>query len=311
MRLTVHIGTTKTGSTSIQRFLDQNREQIRSQGILVPRSLGKAAHQSVAVSSLPFGKSPDLARKVSVSDLHSYNAFREATVANFHAEIADAPDCQEVVITSEHLHSRLTSTDHVKSFQTLFCKTFDEVRIVAYVRPQLDHAASLYSTMIRHGYAHPMRRFVKSRMHNPSALLYFDLHSLISRWTDIFGRQNIIVRPYKGCLQKGGILPDFCRLLDLDSNVGDWANEPRLNTSINMDGQELLLLINKFGALDHTQLRQVVRWVERNCSGRGAEPPLGLAQEFQALFAEGNTWVVNEFFPGHPEYLEPQLPDAE
>jgi len=55
MDLHLHIGTEKTGTTSIQEFLRINRANLNSAGIYVPCSLGPSNHQW-----LPFMFSQDL-----------------------------------------------------------------------------------------------------------------------------------------------------------------------------------------------------------------------------------------------------------
>ncbi|ABL73088.1 hypothetical protein Pden_5028 (plasmid) [Paracoccus denitrificans PD1222] len=310
MNLTVHIGTTKTGSSSIQKFLSNNRDILRDRGILVPSSLGRVIHLNAVLSALPFGKSPDLAQTIPLTDAEQHAAFRENTSAAFREEIAGAPGCQEVVITAEQLHSRLPLPDYIQTFRDLFCRDFSTIRIVIYVRPQLDQIISLYSTMLRGGYAHSLGDFIKSRM-QPIFRPYFDLRDVITRWADVFGRENVIVRPYKGVARDFGTLGDFCELLKLDLGEEGWQlDKQQVNASINVAGQELLLMLNKTGALDAVQRRKVAKWAEAHCTGRGAMPPLAQAQAFQSQFDEGNAWVTETFFPDHPEYLEPRWPEA-
>lgn len=323
MNLTVHIGTTKTGSSSIQRFLNLNRAALRRKGILIPSTLGNIVHFHSVLASLPFGKSPDLAR--SVPDLtnsfpfltkyvpligrRQHANFCRKTRAGFLEEVANAGECKEVVITAEHLHSRLRKRKHIKTFRNMFCRDFQNVRIVVYIRPQLDQAVSLYSTMLRGGYANSLDEFIESRK-LPSSRPYFDLRDVITRWTDVFGAENVIVRPFNGIDREFGVLSDFCDLLNIDPGKGGWRLDKQSNASINIAGQELLLMLNQTEALTALQRRKVVQWTEAHCTGRGAVPSLDLARSFQALFDDSNAWVIENFFPDHPEYLEPRWPKA-
>ncbi len=309
MNLTVHIGTTKTGSSSIQRFLHGNRRALRDKGILVPSGLGRVIHFHAVVAALPFGQSPDLAQVVKLADAQQHATFRETTRNSFLKEVAGARACHEAVITAEQLQSRLVLREHVQTFRSLFCNGFDKIRIIVYVRPQLDQLVSLYSTMLRGGYAHSLEDFVKARL-APNFRPYFDLCDVITRWSDVFGAENIIVRPYKGVTGELGTLSDFCNLLNIDPKADGMVIEPQANSSINVAGQELLLMLNQGKGMDPAQRRKVTKWAETHCAGQGTAPSLDLAREFQSAYDKSNGWVIRNFFPDHPEYLEPRWPKA-
>lgn len=305
MNLTVHIGTTKTGSTSIQAFMRANRAALAERGICYPASLGPQDHRGATVASLNANQSRDLMQHQHVDGEKELAAFRAKTRAAYLRELQSDP--REVVISSEHLQSRCILPENLAHFRELFCRDFDRIRIVVYIRPQLDQIVSLYSTLLRSGYAHPLNRFVKSRIRS-SFLPYFDLRALILRWSAEFGAENLIVRPYKAISGEMGTLGDFCALLDLDPASRQWRVAEKANTSINVAGQELLMMLNQTSALDDVQRRKVARWAETHCAGKGATPRPKLARAFQAQFDEGNAWVVENYFPDHPEYLEPRWP---
>lgn len=309
MNLTVHIGTTKTGTSSIQAFLHHNQQALRQDGILVPNGLGHLIHFHTAIAALPFGKSPDLAKLIPLGDVADHARFREETRNSFYEQLAAAPDCREVIITAEQLHSRLTLPEDVQSFRDLFCSGFDKVRIVVYIRPQLDQIISLYSTMLRGGYAHTLESFITARL-QPRFRPYFDLRDVITRWSDLFGTENVTVRPYKAISGQFGTLGDFCSLMDIDLAQDGWELHQPANGSINIAGQELLRMLNQSGALDAAKRRQIVKWAETHCAGHGALPTLQQARDFQSLFDESNAWVTQTFFPDHPDYLEPRWPEA-
>src|ERR1700690_4476721 len=48
----LHIGTEKTGTTSIQNFLSKNRPRLKKQGIIYPRSPGNQSQRDLTVYAL-------------------------------------------------------------------------------------------------------------------------------------------------------------------------------------------------------------------------------------------------------------------
>lgn len=311
MDLTVHIGTTKTGTSSIQRFLRDNIVELFERGIYVPGMLGNVIHYYAAIASMPYGMSPDLAKTVPIRDEVAHEQFVEETVGKFQEGVSRARDseCGTCIITSEQLQSRLTEVAFVERFAELFARDFEHVRIVVYVRPQLDQAVSLYSTVLRTGYAQSLTKFLDTRM-QPKFQPYFDLRDIIERWTSVFESDNVMVRPYKAKDGNSGVLGDFMSMFGVSPDEDGWARETRANSSINSAGQELLRLVNDSDQLTAASRRRIVGWAEEHCSGPGEVPPRSLAVKFQKQFDESNAWVTQMYFPGHAEYLEPSWPPA-
>lgn len=307
MNLTVHIGTTKTGSTSIQAFLRANRAAFAARGICIPASLGVQDHRAAAISALTFGQSRDLMKFQEIHNDAHLAAFREKTRTAFHRELRR--DVNEFVISSEHLQSRCTRLENIERFRDLFADGFERVQIVVYVRPQLDRLISLYSTTLRNGFSETMAEHVDRHM-TRAKFTYFDLQGIVTRWSTVFGAKSIEVRPYKALPPpgEGGAVADFCRLLGHRYDDPDFVRPLEANSSINDRGQELLRIVNGNGGIDQERRRQVITWIEANCSGKGVEPTLAQARAFQERFREGNAWMIENFFPDHPEYLEPRWP---
>lgn len=307
MQLTVHIGTTKTGTSSIQRYLHQNRTKLLEQGILVPRSLGSPVHTKAVVASLPHGKSPDLAKAIPIPSREALDQFRSNTQRAFRNELSEHPEVTNTIISAEFLHSRIVTPEDISRFHTLFCTGFDLVTIVVYIRPQLDHVISLYSTVLKvGGYRGTLERFITART-QPEQRAYFDLKAIVSSWVSEFGDDNVLVKPYKAIPRDVGVVQDFCRTVGIDIGAEGAITQGQQNRAISAEAQELLRVVNR-----HTQdaalRRKIAAWAEKRCVGPGEMPSLDMARKFQSLFTESNRWVISRYFPDHPEYLEPKWP---
>jgi len=245
--------------------------------------------------------------RLDIVDEETHKSFIGNTLKNFRRELMKRPN--EVVLTSEHFHSRCIAQENVNLFREKFAEGFNNVRVIVYVRPQLDQLVSLYSTTLRNGYSDSMSEHLERHMKS-IYFPYFDLRGLIERWGRVFGLDCIEVRPYKALPSKesGGVVADFCDLLNLKYDDPSFTSRSETNVSINAEGQDLLRILNEQDGIDRARRLKVISWLESHCSGKGATPELPCAKGFQSQFLDGNAWVAERFFPAHPEYLEPRWP---
>ena len=107
----VHIGTEKTGSSSIQAFMCLNREPLRQRGALYPQSLGPLNHRKL--------------RNYAASD-HTHlmgaevrehpggtEGFRADVARDFDLEIAGT-SCGSLIVSDEHFHSALATRQEIQ-----------------------------------------------------------------------------------------------------------------------------------------------------------------------------------------------------
>src|SRR5438105_4289615 len=113
MNLYLHIGAEKTGSTALQQFLSANRELLRVQGILYPRSPGEVQHDSITAACGDWNLTGPqrIVRKIETASKHE--EFRRTLKDRLTQEVQEA--ClPKVVISDELLSSRLTSCSAIE-----------------------------------------------------------------------------------------------------------------------------------------------------------------------------------------------------
>ena len=217
MKLVLHIGTEKTGTTSIQAWLEANRAGLSQQGVFLSSvldrpsncALAHAFQDSVDPYLLPMG----------ITTLAQVKAFRERLTKALAKEVATSASTHDsMVISSEQLQSRLLSAREVDVLADVLGRLFGVVTVVCYLRPQIDMRRSLYSTLVRMGYTGPLEGF-DAEIDETS--LYYNHESLADRWASAFGRDRLVLREYgRGKLHDGDIVRDFAKvaLPDLDPN---------------------------------------------------------------------------------------------
>jgi hypothetical protein len=123
-------------------------------------------------------------------------------------------------VSNEHLHSRLTSETNVSRIADLFGRHSSDVRVLLFLRPQVDMLVSFLSVQAR------VARVSAHVLRTPADDPYVDFYALYQRWDRFFpGCVDIVnYRTSKNVVQ------DVRRLLDLGSH--GYRDLPRANEHV-------------------------------------------------------------------------------
>lgn len=308
MRLILHIGTHKTGTTSIQSFLETNRIALQSQGFGCPLSLSGQNRKKLGLYCVETGRCKDMYRRAKVSDPSGIPALRKGLEQSFRQEMESLVDMHTIVISNEHLHSRCLFDEDLERLKELIGGHFTETSVVVYVRPQLDLVASLYTTSLRYGQRKTLDEFAKARARGTKSVVH-DLARALRLWSRHFGEENITVRLFDEAKRlEHGVVSDFVTVMNLDEHESSFVYPPRRNRSLSVTGQELLRRYNILNASLPTSSPVVSQKVENaileHCSGRGLMPSRDVVLKFVERFGEGNQWVSQNWFPGKKNPFE-------
>lgn len=287
-RAILHIGTEKTGTTSIQSYLYSNKKTLAAGGYIYPKAAGDQNHIKLAVYGAEDGRVDDLRRSLNISNLADLKSFRLHFAQKLQAEIQSSPNCT-FIFSNEHCHSRLTESTEIARLHGLLAPLFDSMLVVVYLRRQDELAVSKYSTVLKEG-------GTKKDIIDPlmASDPYYDYSALLSRWAGVFGKDNLSVNLFeKGSLCGDSILEDFCKktgvpLLDRSDN--------RKNESLTPQYQEFLRKMNEKLPTNvaRTGLGETLTRVG---GGKGRLPSRKDSQHFYELFQESNEKVRAAFFP--------------
>jgi hypothetical protein len=305
MKTTFHIGMPKTGTTSIQNFLAGNRDTLGRNGVLYSRVMGEHTHNVLPVLVQGFIRGSQLQRRLNVRNTLDWAQLNQETRLAFAREIAEA-NPRHLILSSEHICSRSISEAHFDTLRSLIALALDraEMTIVLYLRPQVEQAISLYSTMLRHGMAADVDSFLETRF---DEFHYFDFQAMIARWSVAFPQARMEVRAFNLARRlPQGTVDDFVAVTGLEHVASQCPPPVRRNRSMGDWSAELLRQINlRSDTLPKSMAINVRRWLDRNLGGGAIAPDLTLARRFQAHFAASNAAVVASHFPDTPWVLEP------
>ncbi|PRY73924.1 hypothetical protein CLV80_1253 [Yoonia maritima] len=192
MKAIIHIGTPKTGTTSAQSWLSQNRQNLQNNGVFYPSSLGEHHHIRLA-TACRLANRPERGFKLfNIKNESDHKSFSQETFYNFEKEIENVPQSNTCLISSEWLYNRLDLPEEIRALRTFLDNFFDEFKIVIWLRPQVDYIVSMASTISRTGAVFNRKRLEALRT---SPELQYD--TILSRWEKEMGKQNVTVLPYK------------------------------------------------------------------------------------------------------------------
>jgi hypothetical protein len=192
----IHVGPHKSGTTSIQWFLQENRAELLKHGYFVPESETKrGAHHA-------------LVEKLAGLEVGEH---REPLVAKSIRALFETP-AQAIVISSEALEGILESRKHADAF-------FSQIRALD-LEPKLILFPRNQPQWINSSYASTVKSFRRCDRFEDGALNFAQSPgSKFSRWIDLAfaHRAELITRPFTKETMRRGVIPEFLQSVGINS----------------------------------------------------------------------------------------------
>lgn len=214
-RIYLHIGTHRTGSTSVQAFLGQIRNKLEREGVEYYRgSLLPDNHIELYLSTLDPDKET-LAK--SRMDLSLGEDFTSRTLEEVHGFL-EKSRAQSVIFSTEGL-SLLREPEEMARLGKLFDPGKFQVTIVLVLRDRKSYLASYKRQILKV----PGRSVSK----NPNSALYVesdswlaDFDSLISAYSNLYDSSNIRILDYDlHVAESGDVLPAVLEALSVPTHL--------------------------------------------------------------------------------------------
>ena len=319
MHLTLHIGAEKTGSTSIQETLFDNLEALSEQSIFVPQSLKSWGHHARLYTLFkPFDYSDEFLESELCSSQHDRPELINKWKDDFCHEIGNAR-AGHCIISSEFLHSRLSSAEEINQLRLFLDTLFSSYTIIIYIRNQIEAAASLVSTAVR-GFG---ASYVHGHFPLPGSQAFVDLgihfkfnyEQTIQLWRQAFHDSTVQVCLYDPETLAGGcVVTDFLKRCGISDHRIRIAS--RKNESLGVTALSLLSSFNKIPTHDLND----TAWYERKAfladilkftldGSRRYQPDPEAQLQYEKYFADSNEWVRSNYFPER-SILFPKRDDA-
>lgn len=294
VRALIHIGPPKSGTTSIQTYLSQNQNLFAANNIMT------LIHNSwVRTIAAAFrDKAPDTywARSNNLSSEQNFTEFKRDALERLVSEISSGiKSTRLLVISSEGLSGYQPSEiENLKTFLDKYC---EKVEIICYLRRQDLLAASKHKNKIRN--SNSIKSIVGTYDKYGRSMDYW---MLLSRWSAILGKENIIVRTFPdSAITKFDLIDDFH--LEMSKRAGEISGEfkrpENRNTGWSWQASEFVRLANKSckdQLSDPEFHHRFVRLVDSIFTG-GIKQTIDRksAKSIVSIYEEGNDKVRSEF----------------
>lgn len=237
MAIYLHIGTTKTGTTSIQSFLAANRAAVQDRGLLYPvvSGRGEIKHSKLTTYCADFNPN-NLQRyhyRMGITTEESIEAFRQMFRKRFVDTLKDWP--RDILLSQETLYRRVQRPSEFERLTDLLAPVSDDLRMIVYIRRQDEFCLSLYSESVKTGNVRPFRWPDADQ----SKIYYYG--PMIDRWAELLGKDKVTVRLY-GKPYFADVIDDFCSIVGLDT--AGLERPPRVNSSLTPTALEWLRRMN-------------------------------------------------------------------
>ena len=226
----LHIGSPKTGTTSLQQFLQVNEARLRDEAGLNYMQAGRShvAHNEIAA-----------------------NARIGTTAPLFDAILAEAdaqPDAQHV------LSSEMLFNPHVarKLTAAIPAAMRGRTKLICYIRRHDAYLEALYKQFLKNGRIPPDREAFLAKA--PKLIRYWDV---IDGYGQVLGPENVVLRPFSPTHLAGGdMVQDFTDQLGLDLPEDLDRDAGFANKTFSAEMSEALAIM---GEVTDFRTRQVIR----------------------------------------------------
>ena len=291
--LVVHIGSGKTGTSSIQQLLRRNRDVFARHGTLVPRSPGDGRHIQLGLYIKPDSA---LTGRLSwrQSGFASPAEFRTDFRRRFSTEI-DESGLSRVLLSDEGVYA--SSEQAMEGLRGLADDFARSLRLVVYLRRQDDHLCSRYQQSVKTGCVERLTDWVA----DDQDWLY-DYAARLHRFDRVVEPTDLVVRPFEpGRFVGGSLFQDFLDAVGVDIRPEELVQVPDRNQSLDAESVEFLRQLNLYrvefeGAkADQIDNRSVLQPLMDASSGPTLTLPSTVLDTFMAHWEDSNRAVARDF----------------
>ena len=291
--LVLHIGTGKTGTTSVQFFCLENRDRLLELGHLYPQSPGGARHGKLSLfvkTDEELLSAPNWYRQKQSDPARFRKTFRRRLF-----EEIERAGVSRVLMSDEVLYG--CSDTALLRLRKFTDRIAESLRLVVYLRRQDEQMVSRYQQMVKTG---EVRRLDDWAQQDMSTV--YDYFGRLRTWQTLVEPTAFVVRRFeRDRFAAGSLHQDFLEAVGVDVSAEELKQVPDRNESLDAESVEFLRLVNlhrvandaaTVGVIDN---RALVRRLATVATGPVVTLPDSVLDEFMMRWEESNRSVAREF----------------
>ena len=298
--LYLHIGTTKTATTSIQRFLEQNNEVLKTKGYIYPAS--QHIYQNVNARR----NGHFLVKNVTKSGGGRDHDLENQYLEEGYCMIAGLMENYDNVILSDEAIWHTSSYQYTDLFKDLKNRALQDgyqVKIIVYLRRQDAFYLSRWNQAVKQNFGADARmtcdQYMEESLKKDGKILNYA--KKLDDIAAVFGKEHMIVRRYEpDSWLDGSVICDFMHAIGLPVSEEFLPLAENVNLRLGKNETELKRIINSNADLSKKEVTYLGKYLQRQTKTHVEKNDTCMlsadeVQEFLAPYETVNEYVAQTY----------------
>ena len=308
--LYLHVGSPKAGSSSLQNFLSLNKSLLLSNN-LFHYSFDEAGNLNLLAYLFSDHESLNWVNEIhDLADDKTKKDFKQKLKGKIVNEFNIQKD-YDFIISSEHIFTISDNDENIRELSIFLSNYFDSIKIIVFLRDQLDYVLSSISQKINGKYlTNEQINFSDeiSTLKNPQLCLDLYYDKTLRIFEKEFGRENIILKLFNKQNGKQAIFDDLLNIINLH-NI-NFIYPDSVNQSSSLEANKYKIYLNSIiqkknfypnykyiNISDNQNLNDNVSDILNSLTNKSDKlrPSLSIVNLWKKEFSESNKQVIKRY----------------